>query len=75
MRIAAVFRRALHIRPAVDEHDAMLARREDRRESRAADAADALDRERGPGEQRARASGGDDRVARAVLEEIQRHRH
>ena len=50
-------------------------RNPDRRESRAADAADALDRERGPGEQRARASGGDDRIACAVLEEIQRHCH
>ena len=66
---------ALHVRAAVDEHDAVLARGQYRGHGRAADAADALDRERCPGEERAGRARGDDRVAFAVFQAIERHGH
>ena len=60
---------------AVDEHNAMLPARKHGCHRRAADAADALDGQRRPGEECAGAARGDNRVALAVLQHGERNRH
>ena len=74
-KLQQVFRRAVGIGAAVDEHDARIAVRQHGSQRRAADAVDALDDERGAGEQCAGAAGGDDRVALAVTQHVERDRH
>ena len=74
-KLKQIFRRALDVRAAVDEHDAVLPARKNRRHRRAADAADALDGQRRSGEERAGAARGDYCVALAVLEHRERDGH
>ena len=74
-KLQEILRRTLHIRAAVDEHDAVLARREHRGQRGTANPVDPLDGQRRAGEQRAGAAGRDDRVPFAVFQHAQRHRH
>lgn len=74
-KLQQILRRAVGVGAAVDEHDARVSVRQNGSQRRAADAVNALDDERGAGEQCAGAAGGDDRVALAVTQHVERDRH
>ena len=74
-KLQQVLRRAVGVRTAVDEHDARIAVGQHGGKRRAADAVDALDDERRAREQCAGAAGGDDRIALAVTQQVERDRH
>ena len=74
-KLQQVFRRAVGVRAAVDEHDARIAVGQHGSQRRAADAVDALDDERRAREQCAGAAGGDDRVTLAVTQQVECDRH
>ena len=74
-KLQQVLRRAVGVRAAVDEHDARIAVGQHGSQRRAADTVDALDNERRAREQCAGAAGGDDRIALAVTQQVERDRH
>ena len=69
------FRRALGVRTGVAQHDLAALAGQDRRERRAADTLDAAAVQRRAGQQRAGIARGDERIALACLEQLERDRH
>ena len=74
-KLQEVLCRTLDIGAAVNEHDAVLARGQDRGQRRPANAADAFDSQGGPCQQSPGASRRDDRIPGALLQKAQRNRH